>query len=292
MVLDFDPLSEEKGFYREFTSNEGQSNLVSMITPAELKKSTMGNVLRQIDPQKIQWLFINGRQSDTEGSAQSLPDWEATSVKHITRLFSCCSDPDKFDKQKPVVCLILPFRQMSLPYLEVTLSRLIENFDEFRLRFVSFKHKLCHLISRKFEVRHFDLNPKIVRLGLSEMLSASTTHEYRMPSSQAGVPAKLSQNEFLYLNEHLQILYHGCEDLPEFSNDPTEPENFFEEHRKSIISGNHDNHDARREIGMDIRNHVQRLLDQGLTRSLIVEIRHSPGTGGSTIARRVMWDLL
>lgn len=98
MILDFDPMSEEKGFYREFTSKEGQSNLVSMITPAELRKSSMGSLLRQIDPQKTQWLFVNGRYSDTEGSAQSFPDWEATSVKHISRLFGCCSDPDKFDK--------------------------------------------------------------------------------------------------------------------------------------------------------------------------------------------------
>lgn len=298
MILDFDPMSEEKGFYREFTSKEGQSNLVSMITPAELRKSSMGSLLRQIDPQKVQWLFVNGRHSDTEGSAQSLPDWEATSVKHISRLFGCCSDPDKFDKQKPVVCVILPFRKKSLPYLEVTLSRLIENFDEFKLRFVSFKHKHYHLISRKFEVRHFDLSPKLVSLGLSEMLTASATPEYRMPSSQAGMSAKLSENEFLYLKEHLQILYDGCEDLPEYSNDPAELADFFQEHRKSFISGNqislvslYDNHDAKREIEGDIRSHVHRLLDQGLTRSVIVEIRHSPGTGGSTIARRVMWDL-
>lgn len=298
MVLDFDPMSEEKGFYCEFTSKEGQSNLVNMLTPAELRKSTMSSLVRQIDPQKIQWLFINGRQSDAEGSSQSFPDWEATSVKHITRLFSCCSDPDKFDKQKPIVCLILPFRQVTLPYLKVTLNRLKENFDEFRVRFVSFKHELSTLISRKFDVRHFDFSPKIVRLGLSELLSVSATQEYRLPSSHAGITAKLSQNEFLYLNEHLQILYQGCESLPEFSDDPAEADNFFEEHRKSFISGNqislvslYDNHDARREIGTDIKNHVQRLLDQGLTRSLIVEIRHSPGTGGSTIARRVMWDL-
>ena len=238
MVLDFDPMSEEKGFYREFTSMEGQSNLVSMITPAELKKSTMSSMLRQIDPQKIQWLFANGRQSDAEGSALSFPEWEATSVKQITRLFSCCSDPDKFDKQKPIVCLILPFRHVTLPYLQVTLSRLVENFDEFRLRLISFKHNLGHLIARHFEVRHFDLNSKIIRLGLSDMLRASTAQEYRMPSSQAGVLAKLTQNEFLYLNEHLEILNQGCESLPEFSGDPTEAENFFEEHRKSFISGN------------------------------------------------------
>ena len=132
MVLDFDPMSEEKGLYREFTSKEGQTSLVSMITPAELRKSSMACLLRQIDPQKIQWLFVNGRHSDSEGSAQSFPDWEATSVKYISRLFDCCSDPDKLDKQKPVVCLILPFTETSHPYLEVTLSRLIENFDGYR----------------------------------------------------------------------------------------------------------------------------------------------------------------
>ena len=298
MILDFDPMSEEKGFYREFTSKEGQSNLVSMITPAELRKSSMGTLLRQLDPQKTQWLFVNGRYSDTEGCAQSFPDWEATSVKHISRLFGCCSDPDKFDKQKPIVCVILPFRKGSLPYLEVTLCRLIENFDEFKLRFVSFKHEHSNLLSRKFDVRQFDVSPKLVSLGLSQMFNASATQEYRMPSSHASVSAKLSQNEFLYLKEHLQILYDGCEDLPEFSTDPAEAENFFEEHRKSFISGNQislvslfDNHDARREIELHIRSHVHRLLDQGLSRSLIVEIRHSPGTGGSTIARRVMWDL-
>ena len=95
--------------------------------------------------------------------------------------------------------------------------------------------------------------------------------------------------------EHLEILYQGCESLPEFSDDPAEAEIFFEEHRKSFMSGNqislvslHDNHDARGEISVDIKNHVQRLLDQGLTRSMIVEFRHSPGTGCSNIARQVL----
>ena len=298
MVLDFDPMSEEKGLYREFTSKEGQTSLVSMITPAELRKSSMACLLRQIDPHKIQWLFVNGRESDSEGSAQSLPDWEATSVKHISRLFGCFSDPDKLDKQKPVVCLILPFTETSHPYLAVTLSRLIENFDEYRLKFVSLKHEHCHLISRKFNIEHFDLTPKLLSMGLSKILSSSMAKGYRMPSSQAEIFVKLSQNEFLYLKEHLQLLYDGCEDLPESFNDTAEETSFFEEHRKSFISGNqisfvslYDNHDARRQISTEIGNHVIRLLHQGLSRSLIVEIRHSPGTGGSTIARRVMWDL-
>lgn len=303
MVLDFDPMSEEKGFYRSFTSQEGQGSLVSMITPAELKGSPIVSLARQIDPNKIQWLFVNGRSSDTDGNIPTFPDWEAASVKEISRFFVCCCDPDKFDKQKPVVCLILPFRQESVPYLEVTLSRLFENFDDqFNLKTVSFKQEKHLSVLRKVKVRTIDLSPQLVHLGLKEMLSFSLTQQYRMPTSQAKVHADLSEKQYLFLKEHLEILYEGCESLPELSGDPSEQDtqlqNFLDEHRKLFMSGNqisfaslYDNHDAKREIEKDIQIHVQRLVDKGLTRSMMVEIKHSPGTGGTTIARRVMWDL-
>ena len=303
MVLDFDPMSEEKGFYHSFTSQQGQGSLISMITPAEVKRSTMVGLARQIDPNKIQWLFVKGRSSDTAGKLPTFSDWEANSVKEISRFFGCCCDPDKFDKQKPVVCLILPLRQESSPYLEVTLSRLFENFDgQFNLKTVSFKQEKSPSAFRKIKLSTVDLSPELVQLGLKEMLSSSSSQRYRMPTSQAKVPVDLTEKEYLYLREHLEILYEGCEELPEVSNDPSEGElrlqNVFEEHRKLFISGNqisfvslYDNHDAKRKIERDIQIHVQRLLDQGLNRSVIVEIRHSPGTGGTTIARRVMWDI-
>lgn len=303
MVLDFDPMSEEKGFYHSFTSQEGQGSLISMFTPAEVKGSSMVSLARQIDPNKVQWMFVNGRSSDTAGKLQTFSDWEATSVKEISRFLGCCCDPDKFDKQKPVVCLILPFCQESTPYLEVTLSRLFENFDDqFNFKTVSFKQEKPLDVFRKVKVHTVDLSPKLVHLGLKEMLSSSSTQRYRMPTSQAKVYADLSEKEYLYLKEHLEILYEGCEELPEISNDPSEEDvqlkNFLDEHRRLFMSGNeisfaslYDNHDAKREIERDIQIHVQRLLDNRLTRSMMVEIKHSPGTGGTTIARRVMWDL-
>ena len=49
MVLDFDTFSEEKGMYRKFTSLEGQGNLISLITPGELKRFTMASLPRSID---------------------------------------------------------------------------------------------------------------------------------------------------------------------------------------------------------------------------------------------------
>lgn len=302
MVLDFDPKSEEKGFYREFTTEEGKmSNLVSLFTPAELNQSTMKSLLRKIDSKKIQWLFVNGRAGD-DGSCKAFSEWEASSVKNISSLFRCCSDPDTFDEQKPVVCLILPFSDHSRPFMKVTLSRLIENFDKHNLSFVSVGNINWSSMSKKLSVQVFDLCPTILDLGLKEILGTSTDQKLRMPTSHAGVPASLGAREYLYIKEYLEILYMGCENLPEDTSNPSESqsqqENYLKEQRKSFLSGNEisfaslfDNHDAKRKIERDIQIHVQRILDQGLTRPIIVEIRHSPGAGGTTIARRVLWDL-
>ena len=293
MVVDFDTMSEEKGLYHSFTSQEGQASLVSMITPAEVKRSSIVSLARQIDPNKTQWLFVKGRSSDTDGKVQSFSEWESSSVKEISRFFGCCCDPDKFDRRKPVVCLILPLCQESVPYLEVTLSRLFENFnDQFSLQ----------TVFSKVKVRRVQLCPRLVHLGLREMLCSSSKQQFRMPTSQAKVYVDLTEKELLYLNENLDILYEGCEGLPDGSNDPLDEDlqirNFLEEHRKLFMSGNeisfaslYDNHDAKREIEKGIQIHVQRVLDNGLTRSMMVVIKHLPGTGGTTIARRVMWDL-
>ena len=304
MILDFDLMSEEEGFYHEFTSKEEQmSNLVNMFTPAELKQSTMRSLVGQIDPKKTQWLFVKGRAGDDDDcKCEEFSDWEATAVKDINSLLRCCSDPDTFDELKPVVCLILPFTGCSQPFLQVTMSRLIENFNKHKLTFVSVNNGNWHDLCGNSSVQAFQLCPKILDLGLKEILGTFTDQKLRMPTSHAGVPVHLSRRQYLYIKEYLEVLYLGCEDLPEDANNPSESleqvERHLVEQRKSFLSGNeisfaslYDNHDARRQLERDIQVHVQRLLDQGLFRPITVEIRHSPGTGATTIARRVLWDL-
>lgn len=303
MVVDFDTMSEEKGFYHSFTSQKGQGSLVSMITPAEIKDSTILSVARQIDPSKTQWLFVKGRSSDTDGSIQSFEEWQRSSVSGISRFFDCCCEPDKFDRQKPVVCLVLPFCKESVPYLEVTLSRLFEYFDgKFSVQTASFKQEKKLVAFSQVKVHPVKLCPRLFHLGLKGMLTSSSESRYRMPTSQAKVYVDLTEKELLYLKEHLDILYEGCESLPEVSdNSPGEEQQvrkFLDEHRQMFMSGSeisfaslYDNHDAKREIENDIQIHVQRVLDNGLKRPMMVVIKHLPGTGGTTIARRVVWDL-
>ncbi|XP_031548673.1 sterile alpha motif domain-containing protein 9-like [Actinia tenebrosa] len=307
MVLDFDPSSEEKGMYQDFSSKDGKNSLINMITPAEIRCKSIANLARDIDANKTQWMFVNGRENDrSDGGPQGFEDWEDNAVGDISTFFRCCSEPDKLDKNKPLVCLVLPFREETVPFMDMTVKRLLENFKEFDLKFIGItpKDQPCALPERmlkKINIHTTDLEPQLLCLGMEDLFKISSEQSYCMPTSQANMPAKLTQTDCLYLKEYLDVLYEGCEDLPnmiDVGEDGQKPEDLIEEHKKSFMSGNcisfvslYYSHDAKREIGNEIRTHIQRLLDQGLTHSTIVEISHSPGSGGSTIARRVMWDI-
>jgi hypothetical protein len=302
IVLDFDPSSEEQGMYRDFVTKKGKNSLINMMTPDEIRRQHTTNLARHLDTHKTQWMFVNGREKDGEGSGgpQELQDWKSSSVKQITKFFICCSDPDKFDKHKPIICLVLPFRKETVPFLTVTVERLTENFDEFNITFVGTKQDQCDTL-RDVNIQLTELSPGLLSLGMSDLFHESSVSGYRMPTCQAKMGVKLKQQEYLYLKEYMTVLYEGCEDLPDATGDIEEEiklQKMLNEHRESFMSGNwislvslFGNHDARREIGKEVQNYVQRLLDQGPTHSTIVEICHTPGTGGSTIARRVMWDL-
>lgn len=309
IVLDFDPSSEEKGMYKDFTSEDGNS-LVNMITPAEIGKKPLADLPRLIDANKTQWMFVNGRENDgAEGGPQDFEDWEDNAAGDISTFFRCCSEPVKLDKNKPLVCLMLPFREDTVRFIDVTIKRLLENFKEFNLNFVGISPQeqsctLPHRVLKKIKIHTTDLEPQLLRQGIEDLFDSSSEQTYCMPTCQANVPTKLPKKEYLFLSEYLDVLYEGCEDLSSTSDDGEECSqksgaDLIEEHKKSFMSGNwisfvslYYNHDARREIGKKIRTHIQRLLDQeGLTNSTIVEISHSPGSGGSTIARRVMWDI-
>ena len=242
LVLDFDPSSEERGMYCDFVMNEGKSNLINMITPAEIQCLITTTLVRSIDTHKTQWMFVNGREKDHGAGAgpRELQDWKSSYVKQISRFFSCCSDPEKLDKHKPFVCLILPFRKETVPFLTLTLERLTENFNEFHFNFVGIRHDHCSTLDSQINIRLTNLSPELLSLGMKDLFHVSSSKEYRMPTSQVKLPVKLTQNQLLYLKEYFDVLYLGCEDLPVITDDPDSEERLkkiLNEHRESFMSG-------------------------------------------------------
>lgn len=200
VVLDFNPASEEKGMYHNFVKKGGKNCLIDMITPDEIqsKHASTINLARHIDPRKTQWLFVREREKDNcaNGGVRSFEEWKSQSVKHLYRFLSCCSDPEKIDSHKPVICVVLPFREETRPFLKATLKKLMENFNEFSLRFVGIKHQHIGDFQVRFDMHLTDLSPDLLNKGLRGLLQCSSGKEYSLPTCQAQMPAKLKENTF------------------------------------------------------------------------------------------------
>lgn len=300
MVIDFSPSSEDNGLYKAFSNQSNLQRILSPFTPGEIKKAGYEGLPKQIDSKRTQWLFANGRKEDTEDSKpRSFPIWRKHSKKCISLLFCCCSQGSKFDDQKSIICLLLPISKSTEPFMEETLNLFSEHFSDFNLTFVSIDGSYKKLgISQG--IHEFPLSPEELKNGLDNMFKHSENAEgYKVPANIAELPIRLSTREYNYMEELLELFYIGCQN--EFINSEDEEEDRKEneeEHRISFLSGNlisflslYFNHDAKREVEKDIEIHIVRLLNQGLKHSVIVQIAHPPGTGGSTIARRVLWDI-
>ena len=308
VILDLDPESEKNGFYKAFQIGNNQSCLVSLLTPSFVEKQSTISLYHSLDMKKIQWLFLHEQTHDElEFGEIDFDNWREKYPKHISRLFSLWSEEDNIDNMKTIICLIVGIQPENSGLFHMIISRLRENFkNNHRLQFVAVKFQNCLDLSKKENIVQFVLTPKMLFTGIKQIFAGSS-RPYRLPSHVHGISTELKQQDYLYLAEYLDVLYLACEDIeagvPLSSTEQSEEEKIEikqleDGHRQSFLSGNwisfvslYYEHDASRKIEEDIRVHMQRLLDKSLRHSMIVEIRHPPGTGGSTIARRVLWNL-
>ncbi len=297
MVIDFNPSSEDDGLYRAFNSQTCLQRVLSPFTPGEISKVGYVGLPKQIDSKRTQWLFANGRKEDAENSKpKSFPDWEQQSVRNITMFFACCASVDMFDNQKPIRCLVLPVSKSALPFVEVTVQRFTENFSHYDLSFTCIDNS-CKDVSLLKQT--FQLSSAELKNGVENLFSVTKDQKYEMPCFQSGIRIPFPQKDYVYISEYLELFYIGCQNFFINSNDEEEEQKANEDmHRKWFLSGNlisflslFFNHDAKRQIEKDIEIHIQRMLNLTLKQSAIVQIAHPPGTGGSTIARRVLWNL-
>jgi hypothetical protein len=108
---------------------------------------------------------------------------------------------------------------------------------------------------------------------------------------------------FLYLSEFLTLLYKGCENEQLGQNpdaiDDERRDEIIEEHKRAFLSGQtisfislHYSHDATRDDLQNFRSKIHKYMDQGpMPLSTVVDVVHHPGTGGSTLTRRTLWEL-
>ena len=303
-VIDLDSRSEENGLYKGFAASSGKKQLFEMLMPEKIRQTKRADLT--IDWKRTPWLFANGRRPDIESNRpKEYAEWRSHWLSSISTFLYALVE--QLDEHMPVFTIIMPFKESEARFINV----LLERFDE-GLSSKGFTAK--HIVIKddddrpsgiqrenlNMELTSVCLPAKLLGLGLALHFGSVLPGSYQIPSAVKGIPVPLTEQEFLYLREYLTLLYEGCEmerinrDYPE-----EELERIEKEHQNSFLSGQRitmlslsRDHDARRSLVDSLRSSIQRLLDRPTPAAAAVfTLTHHPGTGGSTIARRVLWEL-
>ena len=305
LVIDLDPDSDNGGLLTQFKS---VGSIISTLLPSQLKGVNPENLLQ---PTATQWLHANGRSIEltedqkanaTEVSKSNIDEPKDTTDKWDMSFRMPCQEVirimcEKFDRMKPKFCLILGIRGG----FSSEITNLISNDIRRRFEFMNYEMNFISIAS-EIDLKNFpnstysDLLTFQFLIGLAGLTGKSLETEYFLPSGVKGCRVPLDSKHYNALSEYMEILYDGCEDIPE-GLDEADLDSFKKVHLKNFISGNtitfqslHFHHDARRDLTNEIYDDVLSTSKEA-QKAYIIQIKHTPGSGGTTLARRVIWDL-
>ena len=312
-IIDLDPNSESSGLHKAFTLDEDQQSLPDMWVPEKLLSIKSSELADAINRLRSPWLFARGRTNDSPANQprKTIKQWTAQWMGPINRFLTVVAE--RLDELVPIVTLLLPFDGFNNAYMTELLTRLDQELSSRRAS--SAKHIILDTRTEvaTYEVpldrnvhcptKSYQLPSSLFSFGLGVCLGCAPKNAKLMPTTVEGADATVTESDFLYLTEFLTLLYKGCEneqlgENPDAIGDERRYE-LIEEHKRAFLSGqtisfislNHD-HDATRDALQNFRAKIQRYMDQRpMPLSTVVDLVHQPGTGGSTLARRTLWEL-
>ena len=304
LVIDLDPNSDIDGFLTNFDHEKSRGGSIVYFTPSKVKEN-VANVDNMIDPRRMQWLFANGRnrkrrdendkQNDNDDRQKdTLHEWKMAFQGPANKIIRICCQ--KLDRMKQTFVIVFGIRVgISMEISRELVEEINREFDlaGYSINFLSFTPELD--LGNCLNATFTNLSPQLFLAGLTSLLGIPE-EKYKLPSSQKDLPVYLTQMQFNFLRECLELLYIGCQEIPEDLADD-EKEAFKKEHLKKFLCGNeisfpslHYRYDASRCITKKVHDRISEMLHHS-NKPQIVQITHAPGSGGTTIARRALWDL-
>ncbi|MFL6674055.1 MAG: RNA-binding domain-containing protein [Massilia sp.] len=278
LVIDFDPNSESDGVLSKVRPTLSQRRAIHI--------STKGDALTSTTNRSTDWYFsrgLRGRESSIPGVKWK--DWlNAYSSDFRTRL-------ERFAASgvAPVIAIAVWTDSSLEQHLRRSLETVLETFGETASLVVVTD------TAGNFTKIANEVGADIVELELRHFFNGLSIYQAKLESSAEdiillpgieGTEKQISIEDFVWLEEDLEVIHLGLGTrAPENVDQP------FQFLRGATISwfelGLHV--DAER----DKTSSIQRVIRDDLLRrqATRVNLYHRPGAGGSTVSRRIVWDL-
>ncbi len=275
-VLDFDTKSDIDGFLASARAKVERRRALHTRVKGDPRTSRSPEVTTS-------WFFARG----LEGRAESIP---AEGIRGWRREYRAPLR-DEFESlvaqlSPETVYVTILWRSPDLTdHLEEVLRTLDESFyDSFKPVFVSEVPEVCASLSVEFNAPVVEMPfPEFAR-GVQQFIEGNTPESYgeiTLPNS-SGVPVQLQAPLANWISEEIEL-------VPIHSPVPEDDIATFLRGATVSWADLDRNVDARRDVQTRLTQAVRRDLEDG--RMTRVNLFHRPGAGGTTVGRRVAWEL-
>ena len=275
-VLDFDTRSDIDGFLAASRATVERRRALHTRVKGDPRTSRSPDFTTT-------WFFARG----LEGRAESIP---SEGIRGWRREYRAPLR-DEFEAlaaqlSPATVYVTILWRSPDLnEHLEEVLRTLDESFyDSFKPVFVSEVPEVCASLSVEFNAPVLEMPLQEFARGVQQFIegTASESHgEITLPNS-SGIPVQLQAWLANWISEEIELVSLGSpaaeEDIGAFLRGAT-----------ASWADLDRNVDARRDVQTRLTQAVRRDLEDG--RMTRVNLFHRPGAGGTTVGRRVVWEL-
>ncbi|MET8590542.1 ATP-binding protein [Streptomyces sp. NPDC005078] len=278
-VIDLDPRSEDGGFLACVEQHVRDARSLHRVSPEDREMALGGQ-------NSVQWIFACG--IDAVGSTDGAMSWKAWKTRYSAHLNGRLRALAASLRPAPVVCLLLSYGNDARRISHSVIENLLENIGE------SLQVIVCTDEPAEHRSLQNDFDATIVPIPLSQLgaglaaLEESTAGQYgsRMLPSLSGAPVPLPPADAPWIEEELELLYLGAR-----REDATDRvENAFLKGWQITWPELARRLDIDRSATPQIHLEVTRALEDRRL-PLTLNVWHTPGAGGTTVARRILWDL-
>lgn len=274
-VIDFDPNSESSGLLAKLRA--------SVETHRVIHRATLDEVTVQPDP-GTHWFFargLSGLQNTIETGSHS--SWVRRYKRHLSRQL----DSLQAALSPTPISVFIFWDQVELrPHLRTLLEEILAAFDDLADVTVISEHTTeLAGICEEANVAFLELTLRSVCAGIPALLSDPTdaAHNECLLPMPSGAPITLEDRDRLWIAEELEVLHLGLA--------TTGVDEAYEYRRGATVSWR--NLQLRHDCDRDLTNELKSQIETDLRRRQTVRVNlyHDPGAGGTTVGRRIAWDL-
>lgn len=278
LVLDFDEHSNNGGIYEAVVPNFKR----------KANQSLPDNRLNTNFKEAALWLMARGL-GEREDTVYS--DYDSWRRHYMPAIREVAKDLQNAISPQPAILLIVP-QGLSKDYIRILWECFDEVFAE-RATFVILKEDGANLgfIANKTGVKVMQCSFNNFVLGLWELYGSSADPVQillpkRKDSSDERTCIFVDDEDYRYLKEDLEVIHPG---LVEQEVDETLIGMDFWMGHEITWSELDMNADVTRDIAERLKKEITRSLEG--SRTVAIPLYHTPGAGGTTLSKRIAWDL-